>query len=144
MQLRSHAQRLLTLLVKLKYKLLWMGREEPVGKEHSLISCKSTQFHTVKGNVICFLLTIRPLLSLALNFWHRIIMYTQSNNCGFLLTYRSLFGGQTLDINGRGFGQDAVEVILGDHHCNIVSQTDTEIVCVTTSSANDHYINNDA
>lgn len=61
-----------------------------------------------------------------------------------VLACRSLFGGQTLDIDGRGFGQDLslIEVTLGDHQCNIVSHTDTEIVCVTTSSATVHHINN--
>ena len=51
-----------------------------------------------------------------------------------------------MDIDGQGFGQDPaqLEVMLGDHACNIVSLTDTEIVCVTTSSATDHYINNNA
>ena len=136
---------------------MWMVREEPVAEGDSHISCKSTQFHIVKGKII----KIRVRHS----YMFRLMMHMdQENSCKILiwvhempLTYwsnslfkinvlacRSLFGGQTLDIDGRGFGQDLslIEVTLGDHQCNIVSHTDTEIVCVTTSSATVHHINN--
>ena len=49
-----------------------------------------------------------------------------------------------LSISGRHFGLDreAVGVWFGGRACAVVTVGDGEIVCVTSSSARTHYVNN--
>ena len=70
-------------------------------------------------------------------------MYTPY--CFYSLS-RSLFGGQVLNIEGSGFGQDPtqVDVRLGDYQCNVIRVVDNRITCVTTSTATEHHISNNA
>ena len=64
--------------------------------------------------------------------------------CPCVLTCRSVFGGQTVEITGSGFGTDAsaVDVSFGHSVCSVSGATDTMITCTTESAAAVHYVNN--
>ena len=63
-----------------------------------------------------------------------------------VFSLRSLLGGQLLDITGEGFGMDPtqLEVLLGDHLCNVNEMSDTLIRCVTSPTTTTHIIDNNA
>lgn len=58
--------------------------------------------------------------------------------------FRSVFGGQTVEIIGSGFGTNAsvVDVSFGHNVCSVIDATDTMIMCTTGSAATVHYVNN--
>ena len=58
----------------------------------------------------------------------------------------SLLGGQSIIIEGSGFGTDKNNVIvsMGSQNCTVESIADTQIVCVTSSTAQTHKITNNA
>ena len=62
------------------------------------------------------------------------------------LHYRSLLGGQLLDIEGQGFGTDSsqIEVLLGDKPCKLEELSDSLIRCITPSTVTTHTIDNNA
>ena len=66
--------------------------------------------------------------------------------CVIHTSHSSLLGGQLLDITGGGFGTDPsqIEVLLGDHPCNVEVMADSLIRCVTSSTTTTHIIDNNA
>ena len=70
---------------------------------------------------------------------HEIYLHYMS-----LCVFRSVFGGQTVEITGNGFGTDtsAVDVSFGHCNCSVNDTTDTMITCTTESTAMVHYVNN--
>lgn len=70
-----------------------------------------------------------------------IVRHTQQAE---IFSLRSLLGGQLLDISGEGFGTEPslIEVLLGDHPCNVKEMSDTLIRCVTSPATTTHIIDN--
>ena len=68
------------------------------------------------------------------------------------ISYRSLFGGQAVTIDGAGFlpsdgsGVGSVTVAMDGTQCDIqtASVTNDQITCVTRSTAITHRVNNNA
>lgn len=66
--------------------------------------------------------------------------------------FRSLYGGQVVTISGDGFlpsdgsGVGSLTVAMGNTQCDIqtASATNTEITCITGSTAITHRVNNNA
>ena len=58
--------------------------------------------------------------------------------------YSSVFGGQVLTFEGRGFGESSsqIAITLGDLPCEVVSAVDEEILCVTSPATQTHQVNN--
>ena len=53
-----------------------------------------------------------------------------------LISIMILSGGGNLVITGNGFGSSGAVVTIGDDaECNVVSQTDTEVLCAIPSNS---------
>lgn len=59
-------------------------------------------------------------------------------------TQGSLYGGSLVTVFGKGFGTNAslVDISFGDYKCQIQDIADTELTCLTSSTAKTHVVTN--